>query len=383
MPSDRRKSFREGVRQFTEVALGPWPIRPLILGVFVFATINVSQTTADYVESTRDEVRFVWFENVIPSLAITLAVISPLLVAEFLRKRVLRRPLTRAWYLISLTTSSLLGSVALLVLLVGFSLSLVGLYEVLALGLRLLVTEVAILAVFGFAERKLEREVDRANMAATQLMDQKELMIRTEELSRRAVADFLHDRVQSMLVTSTMQLREIAGRTDEQSQSELQSVAEYLDDLRSIDVREANTRLSPNIAVVGLGVCIEQLIASLDPTVEYSVHIDSELREWAARKPDVDITPLGLFRIVEQSASNSVVHGHARRIDVAISAHEESIHARVVDDGQGLPAEETPGTGTSVIDSWTQVLRGTWQRSTRSEGGVEVTITVPRSRQVV
>ena len=363
------------------LVLGPWPIRPFILGIFVFATVNVGQTTADYITSTGDEVRLVWFENVVPSLAIAFVFVIPLLVAEVLRTRVFRRRLTYSWYFTTLTVSSLVGSAAILTTLFGVSYSIVRLYEITAVGLRILVTEVAILAVVGFMQRRLEREVDRANAAATELADQKEVVMRTEEQSRRAVADFLHDRVQSMLVTSTMQLRSIAERTDGQSSSELRSVAEHLDELRSIDVREANARLSPNIAVVGLGVCIEQLIASLDPTVESLVHIDPALREWATRKPDVDITPLGLFRIVEQSASNSVVHGHARRIDVTISAHEESIHARVVDDGRGLSAEGTPGTGTSVIDSWAQILRGTWQRRNRSVGGVEVMISVPRSRR--
>ncbi|MCF8538982.1 MAG: hypothetical protein K9G12_01720, partial [Candidatus Nanopelagicales bacterium] len=237
-----------------------------------------------------------------------------------------------------------------------------------------------VFAILGFSQRRLAREVKGANEATAAVLSQKELLVRSEEASRRSVADFLHDRVQSMLVTSTMQLREIAQRTDDQSGSELRSVAEYLDDVRVLEVREANTRLSPNIAVAGLESSIRQLLTSLTPDLQSDVTLDPSLSEWATPSSDADLTPIGIFRIVEQAAANAVIHGRASQVDVHLTSEGKRVALRIQDNGSGLPTNTTPGSGTAIIESWVEMLQGTWTRSNQPEGGVEVLVRLPTLR---
>lgn len=376
-PSEIKPSLVKRAGQMLGLILGPWPIRPFVFAVFVFGVVSFQQTSGNFDDAVSGAPRFIWLEQAPLALAFTFAVIAPTWLMELLLRRVFRSPRSRWTYLLSLAAASVIAASGAITVFSDPQWTPGTVWTIFTLAVRIWLMQIIIFAVFGSSQEQLSKQIDRANAAATELADQKEIVMRTEEQSRRAVADFLHDRVQSILVTSTMQLRAIAERTDNQSAAELRSVAEHLDELRSIDVREANSRLSPNIAVVGLGICIEQLISSLDSTVECTVDIDSALRDWAARGPDVDIAPLGLFRVIEQSASNSVVHGRARRINVVISADTGWITTTVSDDGQGLPSSANPGTGTAVIDSWTQILRGSWIRRDRTEGGVEVVVNIP------
>ncbi|MCF8556753.1 MAG: hypothetical protein K9G28_04295 [Candidatus Nanopelagicales bacterium] len=247
--------------------------------------------------------------------------------------------------------------------------------------LRGLTFLLAFMALLGVSQRRLALQVQRANEATAAVLSQKELLVRSEEASRRSVADFLHDRVQSMLVTSTMQLREIAKRTDEQTGAELRSVATHLDDIRATEVREANTRLSPNIAVVGLETALRQLLASLSNDLSSEVVLDPVLGTWATPSSGQDLVPLGVFRIIEQAAANAVIHGRASRVDVVIEGHGADVVISIVDNGLGLPHEVTSGSGTAIIESWAEILGATWTRRERPEGGVEVRVVVPLQHQ--
>jgi len=253
--------------------------------------------------------------------------------------------------------------------------SSVSLGYVVAFGFRLAVVQLLLFAVFGYGELRLKRQIERANAAMDQVLTQEELMIRTDEASRRSVADFLHDRVQSMLVTTTMQLKSISDRVDPQSKAELLSVAEHLDELRATEVREVNARLSPNIGTVGLQASLEQLLTSLAPTLDFSVEISKELREWSMPGSGGDIGPLAVFRVVEQAASNAVIHGRATRVEVVVDQEGSDVILKVIDNGRGLiEAAVKPGSGTAVIDSWMRIMRGSASADSLSTGGAVTSV---------
>jgi len=247
-------------------------------------------------------------------------------------------------------------------------------------GFRLFVIQLLLFAVFGYGELRLKRQVAQANAAMEQVLTQEELMIKTDEASRRSVADFLHDRVQSMLVTTTMQLRSISDRVDPQSKAELLSVAEHLDELRATEVREVNTRLSPNIGTVGLQASLEQLLMSLGPTLAFSVEISEGLRRWSMPGSGGDIGPLAVFRVVEQAASNAVIHGRATQVDVVVDREGSDVLVKVIDNGRGLlETAVKPGSGTAVIDSWMRIMRGSASVDSPSTGGAVTTVRFPVS----
>ena len=367
-------------RRLLRLAFGPWPIRPAVLAVFIFgaASFNRTLSAINSIESTSFE--FIWFQQFPETVALTLVGIAPLLIIQFLRSSMLNKPLSLLWYLGSIGVSSLVASAGILYAVSEEQSSIVSPGYIVTFGFRLFVIQLLLFAVFGYGELRLKRQVGRANAAVEQVLSQDELMIKTDEVSRRSVADFLHDRVQSILVTTTMQLRSISERVDPQSKSELLSVAEHLDELRSTEVREVNRRLSPNIATVGLQASLEQLLNSLGPTGHSSVQIGEELREWSMPGSGGDIGPLAAFRIVEQAASNAVIHGHASRINVTVEGEGNDVVLHVSDNGSGLPRSGVnPGSGTAIIDLWMRIMRGSTSMDSPSSGGVLLTARFPVS----
>jgi len=372
---------KSGIRGFVNIVLGPWPIRPLPFMLFVIAGVSFSQSTQRIDEALAGGTRLVWLTPFPQTVLVAFLVAVPLWIGEWLRRSVLNKALTRGWYLTTLAVAALAYPFTVFNFFTTNAWSVTKDFDLLAwTSVRGLLILLAFMALLGYSQRRLALQVQRANEATAAVLSQKELLVRSEEASRRSVADFLHDRVQSMLVTSTMQLREIAQRTDDQFGSELRSVAEHLDDVRVMDVREANTRLSPNIAVTGLESSIRQLLTSLTPDLQGDVTLDPSLSEWATPSSVGDLVPIGVFRIVEQAAANAVIHGRASRVDVHLTNEGKSAAVRIQDNGSGLPEAPTAGSGTAIIESWVEMLRGTWTRSNRPEGGVEVLVRVPSRR---
>jgi two-component sensor histidine kinase len=67
-------------------------------------------------------------------------------------------------------------------------------------------------------------------------------------------------------------------------------------------------------------------------------------------------------------------------VDVHLTREGQHVALRIQDNGSGLPTNTTPGSGTAIIESWVEMLRGTWTRSNRPEGGVEVLVRLPTRR---
>lgn len=373
--------MKNRVQALANIVLGPWPIRPAPLALFSIAAISFSRTSYQIDDVLTGGSRLVWLSQIPQTTLIALLVTTPLWITEFARGSLFERPLTRSWYLISLALAALVYPFITFSFFATEPWSISKDFDLLGwASLRWFLVMLTVFAILGVSQRRLALEAQRANEATSTVLSQRELLVRSEEASRRSVADFLHDRVQSMLVTSAMQLREISKRTDHQSGAELRSVADYLDDVRVMEVREANTRLSPNIAVAGLDSSVRQLLTSLSPDLQADFHLDPALTEWATPASSSDLVPMGVFRIIEQASANAVIHGRASWVDVRIEPEATGVAVRVRDNGSGLAAELTPGTGTAIIDSWVEMLRGTWTRHNRAQGGVEVLVRLPAGR---
>lgn len=377
-PSSLPERVKHRVLSFVNAALGPWPIRLVPISIFVFAALSFIQTTGRVDEIVEGESSWVWPSQAPRSMLISVLLVSSLAVTEFVRIHLVKKPLTRTWYVLSLLISALTYPLIVFTAITTVPWSVGEDLDLMALAaFRWFVVLVVVLALLGYGQQRLAMQVQRANEATAAVLSQKEILVRSEEFARRSVADFLHDRVQSMLVTTTMQVRAIAQRTDDHSRAELLSVAEYLDDLRATEVREANTRLSPNITVQGLEISLRQLMESLNPHGENTVTIGGELDTWIVPSDPRDVRQLGVYRIIEQAAANAVIHGHATRIDVHLARQRNRIVVSVTDNGSGVIEDSNPGSGTAVIDSWAQILGGEWVRQNLPSGGVEVHASFP------
>jgi signal transduction histidine kinase len=95
------------------------------------------------------------------------------------------------------------------------------------------------------------------------------------------------------------------------------------------------------------------------------------------------VTEDALFRIGREALLNAFAHAGARRIDLTLSAVQDTLHLKVSDDGVGLPPEVqrdgfAPGHwGLQGMREQTERLQGKLQISGRPDGGTQVDVSVP------
>ena len=226
-------------------------------------------------------------------------------------------------------------------------------------------------ALLGHNYKRLELEIEQKSNALLQLESQREFIIEADEKARREVANFLHDNVQANLVILAIELRKISAATEPPHNNQLNSVIDEIDDLRTLDIRLASRKLSPDIAAIGLAATLQELFLEYRNAMEISLKIEtlSIPNELA----------LGLYRIVEQALLNAAIHGKAHACQVAIS---KNLSGRLIltisNDGTPLTKSRVNGTGTALIESWVQKLKGNWSLES-ANGKTVLTASVPIS----
>lgn len=360
------------------LVIGPWPLRPAWFALLVFIIVTASSTLNQLEPWLQGTEQFPWIAEAPGALPLAVVLVLPQVGVEALRSRVLHQPLNRLWYFGNMTITGIWGGALALVTFAGEQWSVTeDLEAIIAPGLRILVLQVVLYGALGLSQQRLREAAERADAAVSQLRSQKELLLLTEEKGRRAVADFLHDRVQSVLVVSTMELGRIADQVDAPAAARLRSVAGQLEEVRSTEVREVNVRLSPNIATVGIEGSLSALAESMAPQGAVAIRLDDGLAAWANPGRRADTTHSAVYRIIEQGVGNAIVHGRASRIDIRLVRRGDRIHVQVEDDGRGLPGVVVPGAGTAVIDAWCEAVEGEWSQGSSRDGGAVLQAWLP------
>jgi len=340
--------------------IGPWPLRPLAVGVlaglFALATTSYSLT----VESAP--------RTIASALAVGVASgVTMWLFRRFASRQVSRMP-GYALAVISVSFTAVLVRTA-----TGTILEFPN-FEPAAnfafTWLRALVFAFIMLALLGASQRRLQQQVDRVDAALAVTQAQAEALLAADEEVRHQVSLLLHDRVQAGLIAACLQLRRTLG-SDELRDEQVRQVADNLEQLRALDVRRAVHALSPNLREVDLLTALDELADTYRPAMTIDI-----------TAPDDPAIPeslrLGIYRIVEQALLNAAVHGNAPRCSVRVEEKGHDVLLVIADDGEGLAAEVKPGFGSTLIDTWCRALGGTWSRSAASPGTrVRVSLPVP------
>lgn len=356
--------------------LGPWPIRPGLTFVVLF-WVNIYATGA-FLEVSLGNLLQRMTRAFPVALGLALAATSVLLVSNDIGRRSGRSAVTRRRYLITMilagTAFALVGLIWR-VLLFEFQFTLVGFPFSIFRGF---VVVCLIQAVAGINDARLREQVDRASKTYEELIEQRRTMVGAEERSRELVARFLHDRVQASIVAISLQLGRIRARSPEPLDAEIASVIDELEQIRSVDVRTASRRLSPDIPASSLDEALKELFATYGTAMSISLHRSPELDDWAQPSTGGEDQCLAVYRIVEQALLNAAVHGRPLTARVDITQVSDEVIVRIADDGSGLPSEPVArGAGTAIITAWTSLLNGTWSLSPAPSGGAMVTVRFP------
>jgi signal transduction histidine kinase len=306
-------------------------------------------------------------------------VLVPLLIYKRFRRRWANSPVGSFEYLFTLAVACIIGAAIM-----DFALR----FEPIAreilnepqigdTAIRVFVLLLLMNGVIGTLFARIQRESTTAKDALQTVVTQRRLLLESEERVRGQVAAYLHDRVQTDIVSIALRIRATIGQSPDTMNSELTAVISDLERLRSQEVRKASRQLSPNFANVSFDSALRDLSESYRPAMEVSIDVHGSV-SLRIEQYDDNSRGTGIYRICEQGLLNAAVHGHATEcsIQVMLTARDELV-LHLTDNGIGIQGETVQqGMGLSVISAWVETLGGHWSLD-RGDSGMTLTATVP------
>lgn len=354
------------LRNAVEFIAGPWPVRPVTFAVIAAVLNQFSgvRTSVSHGATTATA----WIEHVPESLAIGLILGAGFLLAV----KVIDRATTVQGKQLAFHGSML--TIAIMFSVIYGAVFNRTLSDAPINSLRVYLVILSASIAIGVSERRIRQQALRAEDALAEVDRQRSLLLQADESTRREVANFLHDKVQAGLVVANLELNKIAEKLEAQPKSELKSVVEELEEIRRFDVRDASRLLSPDIAVIGLNQCLNELTGRYRNTMTVSLNLPAELNTIGIEHQ------LALYRIVEQALLNAAFHGKAHSCEVSVSLQGNRVLLSVLNDGVSLnEAGRKAGSGTAVIDAWVSKLHGDWSLSMDHNNLVNLSAKFPLS----
>jgi signal transduction histidine kinase len=213
--------------------------------------------------------------------------------------------------------------------------------------------------VIGVSTKRLREENTRANSALAELENQQLLLIKYQEDSRKELATYLHDGLQSNLVVLGLQMQQASNSLPKKYRGIGNSFIDEIERMRRTDVRSAIRQLSPELEGFSLRPALQELFKRYTKAVEIELHVDD-----AAQEPRVPTDlKLAAYRIVEQALINAVVHAQPAKIEVSLSLSENEMTVQVTNDGKAQGGEIVPGTGFAIVGAWCKAFDGNFHMS--------------------
>lgn len=207
-----------------------------------------------------------------------------------------------------------------------------------------------------------------------------EQILAVQEEERAELARDLHDEIGPLLFAAGVDLLAMQQHPVMLAQHELHSrVDATLDAIAHMQmhVRTILRRLRPpTIADLGLSISLENLVTFWQlryPSVTFKVSVPE-----GSFGTHLDES---IYRIVQESVSNALRHGHPKRVEASIALEgDDTIVVKVSDDGVGLqPKRHAAGLGLTGMQERVSALGGVLQVTNRLEGsGVAVLARLPR-----
>jgi two-component system, NarL family, sensor histidine kinase UhpB len=205
-------------------------------------------------------------------------------------------------------------------------------------------------------------EAERATSAARALAAQ--------EAERHRVAQELHDEVGQTLTAVLLELDHIAHRAPPPIAAELQQARETsragLDEVRRIA-----RRLRPGVLdELGLSSALKALAAEVaTPALTVRHHIAADL------PPMGHDTELVLYRVAQESLTNTARHSGARHADLTLDRTAGGVELCVRDDGRGL-GDAAEGSGIRGMRERALLVGADLALGAGPDGGTQVRLTV-------
>lgn len=180
--------------------------------------------------------------------------------------------------------------------------------------------------------RRAAAELQRTGQALRRLQAS---VVEAREEERRRISRELHDELGQRLTALKMELAGLAERTGLGEHDErVTGMLTMLDETVSAVRRIASDLRPPMLDDLGLNAAIEWLARDM----ARRSGIDIRVRLDDTHPPPTGRLATALYRMVQEGLTNAARHARARRVDVSLRRHGDSLVLTVADDGVGLPA---------------------------------------------
>jgi signal transduction histidine kinase len=365
------KLIRERIGKYLSL-IGPWPIEPFYLGFLTFFMV-ASLYSLDEGPSHSHSLAEVFLRPVF-STVIALLTMAQLKVAVRVFKSYEKRIAVYLAILLVQSFSIWSWIVLFRYLFPVIQASFTAFLSPLPL-IRFLFTLLCINGFIGLSRAKLTSALEEKEFALRTVENQRNQLLEYDESTRARFSEFLHDRVQSSLVTACLELQEIQKDSSGKTALDISRVIENLENLRSVEVRNASQTLSPAIGNADLYTSINLMAQSYAPQIKLNFPYSSEVERMQASASRELL--LGIYRITEQAFLNSHIHGNAKNFEISISIASDFLTLTIENDGAPIRSNSPKGLGTAIINSWVRTLNGTWSIENRESGRVVLEAVLP------
>ena len=219
-------------------------------------------------------------------------------------------------------------------------------------------------------------DVTRLGRARAELSNLSRHLIAAHERENAAVARKVHDDLCQRIMALTLQLRSMrSGPHHEDQQAAVDAITEQFSALVG-ELFEMPDPVYQKLELLGLTAAAERFCAQLTADNEVDVHFQHKDVP-SALSPDV---ALNLFRVLQEAASNAVLHANARDVWVTLRGTGADVRLEVVDSGRGFdPGRDAPngGVGLVAIRERLKLVKGDCTIESRPGLGTRVEAWVP------
>lgn len=225
---------------------------------------------------------------------------------------------------------------------------------------------------------KLVKQTELSQRLATERTKEREQGLQEVVVQERnRLARELHDSVSQQLFAASMMMsaiNEAAPAQDERIKKQLVMVEKMIHQSQ-LEMRALLLHLRP-VALKGksLQEGAKELLLELQQKVP--LHITWKIEQFSVEKGIED----HLFRILQESVSNTLRHAKAESLDVLLIERDELIILRVVDDGIGFNMEEAPTSsyGLQNMKERTVEIGGTCKIISIPGQGTRLEVKIPK-----
>lgn len=352
--------------------VGPWPIEPFYLGFLTFfmvASLYSLGENANHVHTTGEVILRPIFSTLIAYLTM-----GQLMIAV----RIFKSYTENIWIYLSILAIQSFSIWSWIVLFrelfPRIHSSFTAFLSPLPL-IRFLFTLLCINAFIGLSRERLSAALAEKEEVLKVVESQSALLLQYDEKTRATLSEFLHDRVQSSLVTACLELQEVRSRAGDEISDDISKIIDNLENLRAVEVRNASQTLSPAIGNVDLSTSIKLMSDSYAPQINVVIHENPHLEE--LQKGSQSELFLGIYRIIEQAFLNAHIHGNAQNFEIFFGLSSDYLNLVLLNDGIPLNDDRGHGLGSAIINSWVRNLKGEWKINNTNDGKVAVEVRLP------